>query len=126
MNTLKQLVASSTAAVLMAAPALAQPFKPFSVFFNSNGGPECQVTLAFPEADLCGTKLKPEQVIGWYSGRRQDHGPGFYIYTRDEMLKVRIMDPGANQRFNVEFQVWSGRKPTMPIDDYGSNLHLGN
>ena len=122
---MKTLTAVATA-LLVATPALAQPFKPFSVFFNANGGTECQVSLTFPEADFCGTPLKPEQVIGWYSGKRQDQGPGFYIYTRDEMLKVRIKSPGANQRFNVEFQVWSGRKPTMPIDDYNSRLHLGD
>jgi len=123
---MKSLLTATAASILVSAvPVLAQPFKPFSVLFNSYPG-ECQVTLAFPEANFCGTKLKPEQVIGWYSGRRQDKGSGFFIYTKEEMLQVRFIDPGANQRFNVELQIWSRQKPTIPIDDYASNVYLGN
>ncbi len=106
-------------ALALCPSAQAQPFVPFNAVYN---GKDCQVTLQFPEADLCGTPLRPDQVIGWYNHEREDKGGGNFIYTTAEMHQVRFFDPGAGKRFFVEFQIWSGRPP---ITTGSSSLHLG-
>ena len=116
---MKKLTALA-AALLLAAPAYAQAFKPFGAIVN---GADCTVTLAFPEADFCSFKLRPEEVIGWYGHTREDQGGGNYIYTKETMHKVKFFDPGADKRFMVEFEIWSGR-PEVRIPN--NNLHLGN
>lgn len=106
--------------LLAAVPVQASPFKPFGAVVN---GSDCTIQLTFPVADFCSFQLSPSDVIGWYGGNRQDEGSANYIYTKEAMHKVKFFSPGADNRFVVEFAIWSGRNET-PVPRNG--VHLGN